>query len=179
MAALALGFGMLSKQRKCGGVMVELRWLFPASFGVTTGAILAQCLLVFVVFLVAGVAVLAQLVFEQVACMAVLAHRAAVLATQRKLRIGVVVEAGSFPLLCGVATLAPFTKAPAVSLLLIVFPVARHTGQRRAFVRTSFVAIGAFGLHMLAHQGKARGIVVKLGVLPGRLRMAVRALGTQ
>jgi len=179
VALLALGLGMLAQQREGGGLVVELGRFLPAALGVAVAALLAQGLLVLVILAVAGVALLADLGAVDGAGVAVRAAGAAVLAAQRVARVDIVVERGGLPLLGVVAAVTLLAVLPLVTLLVVVLAVAGVAVLRCFLVIGGLVAVGAFGIHVLASQGKPGGVVVELGFLPQVLVVAVRALGTQ
>lgn len=163
----ALGLGMFSEQRKTGRGVVKLRRLLPALFRVATCAILAQRFLVFIVLLVAGVALLGE--FDCCVEFAGMTRHALgvdMLAAQQVLGVGIVVENGVLPQLGAVASLAFFAKLALVALLFVVLAVTANTGAGGFTIVGVFVTFRAFHVHVLASEWKARRVVIKLGFLP-------------
>lgn len=150
VTVFAVCFGVLAEQGKAGGVVVKLGNLFPVALGMATAAVFAQSLFVLVVFLVAGVAIWAELDAVKMAGVAVGAASAAVFAFECVFGVGVVVEAGQLPLLGAVAAVALLTKLAFVTLLVIVFFMAADARARCFFVVAGPVAIGAFRVDVLA-----------------------------
>lgn len=134
----------------------------------------------FVILGMASVAVLAQLDPVNVAAMASRAQRAAVLAAQNVFGVSVMVEAGGLPQVDAMTGLAFFTQQTSMSLVaVIVLLVAADAGARGFLVIGDLVTGGAFDVNVLARQRKARRTMVKLGLLPIALIVAISALGTQ
>ena len=169
MAALAFRFDVLPQQRKSGAVVIKLGRLFPAALRMAARAVFAQRFLVLVILLVAGVTLLAQLVAIHIAAMAILAPRATVLTPQGIAGVRVVIEGSGLPLLGRMTGVTTFAEAAFVALLLIVLFMAADATQRCALVDAPLVTVRTLGIQMLAQQGKAGGVVVKLRVLPGAL----------
>jgi hypothetical protein len=124
VAFFALGGFMFPNQGEAGLVMVK-RGFLPGSFVVALAAIRAFLSLMFVIFLVAAVAVYRG-VFIPVFCMAVLAGDFSMFPSKRVLRF-VVVETNLFPGIVGMAICAGFSDS---ALMLIVFLVAGITRGR-------------------------------------------------
>ncbi|WP_247596936.1 hypothetical protein [Hydrogenophaga sp. PAMC20947] len=178
VAFFALDLHVFSCQWEAGFGVIELGWLFPTALGMAAPTILAQRVLVLVVALVAGVAVLTQLDLVKVAGMATAAFCRPMLATQKVFGVGVVVEVGRLPSLGAVARIAFFTVLSSMALAtVIVLFVAPDASANRFLVIIVFVAIGALDIGMLSRQRKTCFLVViKLGLLPARLRMAIGTL---
>lgn len=149
--------------------MIEFGRLLPVALCMATGAIFAQCLLVFVIIAVTGITVLGQLVLVQIARVAVLACRAPVPAPKYIPGVHIVIEAGDFPLTRCMACFTPLTKISTVSLLVIVLAVACDAGNGGAFVRTRLVAISALDFCMFSDQRETGGVMVEPGFLPVQL----------
>ena len=150
VTGLAFGIGMLAEQRKLGFGVVKLGRLLPRLFAVATVAIATQRLLVFIVFLMAAIAILLQFVFVQIAGVTVFANGAPVLAFKQVFGIGVVIEHRWFPGLGGVTGFALVAKQAFVSFLVVHFAVARHTGFGGVFVDVIAVAIRTFHIAVFA-----------------------------
>jgi F0F1-type ATP synthase assembly protein I len=88
-----------------------------------TAALLAQCLFVLIVFLVAGKTLLDQFVAVQVSCVAVFAGYAAVLTSKHVFGVRVVIKAVASPLFSAVTGIALFTKLALMPFLVIYFAV--------------------------------------------------------
>jgi hypothetical protein len=146
----ALHLGVFAQQRKRSGFMVELGRFLPAALAMATAALLAQCLFVFIVFLVAGNTLLDQFVAVQASCVAVFASRTAVLATQRVFGVRVVIKAVASPLFSAVTGIALFTKLTFMPFLVIYFAVASVAILGSFFVDVVLVAIHALGIGMFA-----------------------------
>jgi hypothetical protein len=182
VATFAFHFGVLAQQGKTAPVMVKLGRFFPAALTVTTGTVFTQGLLVFVIFCMAGMAILAQLDPVKVAGVATGAGRCAVLAAQDILGIDVVVEVDCFPYIHTMTGLTFFTEKTFVALgAVILFFVAADAGTRCLLVVGSFVLVtaNALGFCVLAGQCKARCTMVKLGLFPVHLVVTISTFGSQ
>jgi hypothetical protein len=134
---------------------------------------------VLVVLFVARDAILGQLFFVQVTGVTTDASGADVLSPQCEFRVRVVVERRRFPRLRAVAGFALLAKMPFVALLVVVFFVAGVALFGRFLVLLVFVAVRAFHLVVLARQWEFCRAVVKLGLFPVFLCVAVAALLAQ
>ena len=179
VATLAFNFGMFAKQGETALIMVKFGWLLPIALVVTTGAVLAQGLLVLVVLGMAGIAFLAQLDAVELTAVAARTSGRAMLATQGVLGVVVVIKAAGFPLVRAVAAFAFLTEQALVTFAaVIILLVAGNAIAWRIFVahRLVLVASGAFGICVLAGQGKASRGMVKLGFFPTVLAVTIGAL---
>lgn len=179
VTTLAFDLGMFAEQGKAALIMVKLGRLFPIALVVTAGTVLAQGLLVLIVFGVTGMAFLAQLDAVELTAVAARTRGRAMLATQRVLGVVVVIEVAGFPLVRAVATFAFLAEQALVAFAAVI--VLLMTGNAvawRIFVahRLVLMASGAFGICVLAGQGKASRGVVKLGFFPTVLAVTIGTL---
>jgi hypothetical protein len=166
---------MFAEQGEAGFVMIEARFL-PVALDVAIATLLAQRVLVLVVFLVTGHAGGLQPVAIQIPGMAVAAPGLPVLAAQQVFRVLVVIEQNDIPALGVVAGLAFLAET---ALVFVVFPVTRHAGHGRVPEGIVLVTILALRLGVLVFKFEIRRVMVKPGFLPVEFRMAIRALRTQ
>lgn len=159
--------------------MVEAGGLFPAALAVAAAAILAQRFFVLVIFGMASQAGLTQLDPVQIAGMADGASRAAVLATQGVPGVNIMVETAGLPQVDTVTRLAFFAKLPFVALAIVIFLMTSNAGARCILVVARLMARITFHAGMLAQQREMGAAVVKLGLLPATLVVAISAFGTQ
>jgi hypothetical protein len=146
----ALHLGVFAQQGKRSRFMVKLGRLLPAALGMATAALLAQCLFVLIVFLVAGKTLLDQFVAVQVSCVAVFAGYAAVLTAKHVFGVCVVIKAVASPLFSAVTGIALFTKLALMPFLVIYFAVTGVAIFGSFFVDVVLVAIHALGIGMFA-----------------------------
>ena len=106
----------------------------------------------FVVPLVAGIAIVAELDAVNIAFVAVRAFRGLVLSPQHVLRIHVMIKAGRLPGLGVVAGFTFFAKLTLVPFLVVIFAVTANARSRRVFVVTGFMAAAALHIYVLAGQ---------------------------
>ncbi len=175
VAGLALDVVMLAAQREAGYAMVKPRF-FPAALDVAIATLLAQRILVLVVFLVARHTGRLQLVTVRVASVAIGATGLPVLAAQPVFRVAVVVEQNAIPRLGVVAGLTFFAKA---AFVLVVCSVTRHARHGRVLEDIALVAILALRFGVLVFKFEIRRVMVELRFFPVELGMAVRALRAQ
>lgn len=182
VTCFALDAAVFVAQREVRLVMVEVG-AFPSALVVARCALFAQFAVMpflLVILLVACDALLRNL---RVIQLAKLRHMAAVATDltmpglQCIVRVGIVVEPDLFPTAINVASCALCAIATFVSLVLIVFPVASVTVQRCCVVDTVLMAVSTFDVGMLAaRQRKSGFFMVKTGILPGSVVMAVLTL---
>ena len=170
---------MLAQQREAAFVMVKLGGLFPAALAVATGAVFAQGFLVFVILGMTCITVLAQFDAINISRMAGGAARCPVFSAQGVFGVGIVVEAAVFPLHGVMAGFAFFAKLPFVALVVVILFVAADAGARGVFVIVVFVAIDTFHVDVFAGQIESRGAVVKTGLFPVGLVVAICAFNAQ
>lgn len=134
----------------------------------------------FVILGMASMAVLTQLDPVNVAAMARRAQRAAVLAAQNVFGVNVMVEAGGLPQVDAMTGLAFFTQQTFMAFVaVIVLLVAADAGARGFLVIGYLVTGSTLHVKVLARQRKARRPMVKLGLFPIALIVAISAFGTQ
>lgn len=182
VATLAFNFGVFAQQGKAALLMVKLGRFFPTAITVATGAVFTQGLLVFVIFCMAGMAILAQLDPVNIAGMAVDADGRAVLAAQGILGIAVVVEGACLPQIHTMTGLAFFTEKSLVALAaVILFFVTADAVARCVLVTDGLVLVTgeALGFCVLARQRKARCAMVKFGLFPVDLGVAIGTFDSQ
>lgn len=156
--------------------MVEAGRFFPVALTVTAGAILAQRRLVLVIFCMAGNAGLAQFDPIQMAGVAEVAGRRAMLSTQDIFGIDVMVKEGRFPQFGTMAGFALLAILTFVALgAVIIFLVTTDTSARRILVVVGLVTGFTFHIGMLVQQRKTRGRMIKLGLFPGIFAMTISA----
>jgi len=128
MTFLALGPDVATGQREAGLGMIERR-IFPVPLVVAGFAFLAELIPVFVVLLVAGIALDLQLLGERAFFreMAVIAFGAEVLALEFIPGVAGMIEGDGFPILLGMAALALRAVTPLVTFVLVIFLVAGIT----------------------------------------------------
>ena len=129
-----------------------------------------------VVGAVTGETVRAELLLVEVARVAGRAGQLLVRADERVVRVARVVEAHLRPAGGGVARLALRAEA---ALVLVVEHVAGRAVARRVLVALARVAQRAGHLRVLALEREAGLRVVEVGLPPGRLLVAVRAVAAQ
>jgi hypothetical protein len=128
VAAAAFNIIMLAQQGKFGLFVMVEKYPFPLDLGVATFALGTKTPFVFVVFLVARVAIGRKLDLVQIALMATDAFRLTVFSQQGVLGLFVMIEQYFFPPPIGVAGFALGAKS---SLVLVVLSVTRVALQRR------------------------------------------------
>jgi hypothetical protein len=154
-------------------VMVERDGL-PIAFAVTDLAFVSIPPFMSVVFLVAGITVQRR-VLEGRCKMTFLAFHGRVLAYERKARL-VMVEWGLFP---GALIMTVFAMDTLLTLMLVVFLMARITIHRRIFVAVVGMAVFTGHLPVLVAQLVAGLVMVKPDFLPVAFRMTVGADGAR
>lgn len=132
-----------------------------------------------VVFLVAGVTLLGDLVLVQISGVAVLAHHFLVFPAQGVFGVGIVIEGGRLPLLVVVASLALLAVGALVALPVIDAFVAGITISGGFLVIVVLVAINTLHIGMFSLQREFGGVVVKTGLFPVVLGVTVTALGAK
>ena len=155
--------------------MIEAR-LVPGTLDVAVAAFLAQRALVLVVLFVTGHAGCLQRVAVQVSGMAGIAPGLSMLAAQGVFRVFIVIEHHRIPGLGVMTGLAFLAKT---ALVLVIFPVTRHTGHGRVFESIVPVTIPALRIGVLAFKSEIRRVMVKPRLLPAGLGVAIRALRAQ
>lgn len=163
---LALHLGVLAEQGEVALVMVELGNIFPVLFRVATCTVFTQGFFVLVVFHMAGIALLAGLLFVQVTRVAIFASRLLVLSAQHIFRIHIVIERGGLPMLVIVASLALLSVQAFVALLVVYSFVARIAVFRRIFVVVVFMAVSALHIDVFARQRELGSVVVEPRFFP-------------
>ena len=180
MAIFAIDLEVLAHQRKAALVVIKPGGFLPTALAVATGAVTAQTVLVFVIFLVTGVAIRAQFDAVQRLFMAGRAGCRTVLAVQVIWGIDIMVKSGWFPVLDTVTGFAFVAKLALVAFgAFVVFFVATDAGARGVFVDAALVATGAFGFKVFAQQRKMGAVVVKFDLFPGVLMVAIGAFCSQ
>ena len=144
---------------------------FPVGRAMTSGAFLAKGSLMHVVFPMARTTGLIQLLFVNLATMAVLAFQLRVSVLERELCVPVMVEGNFFPATRRMATL---TFLPVPSLVLIVRFVAGKTNRPEIlFVEVPSMATNALDPDMTANKSKCSlRIVIERNFFPLLWRMA-------
>jgi hypothetical protein len=176
VAAAAFNIIMLAQQGEFGLFVMVEKYPFPFDLGVATFALRTKTPFVFVVFLVARVAIGRKLDLVQIARVAADTFRFAVFSQQGVLGLFVVIEQYFFPPPIGVAGFALGTK---IALVLIVLSVTRIALQRRVLEMFVGMAWLALDFHMLALQREMRFAMVEMRGFPVFLHMAILAFGTQ
>ena len=177
MARLAFDLGVLAKQGKDGLGMIKLGRFLPRFFCMTARAVAPEAFLVFVVFAMAGIAILTGFHPIKIAQMARTALGNTMLSKQCIFRVLVVVKNDIFPCLGAMAAFTFVTILPFVAFLIIIFLVASETVFRRILVDPLAMAVIAFGVDVLAGQFKLRLGVVKFRLFPGHFRVAIHTCG--
>jgi len=176
VAILAIDFVMLAKQWKLGFGVVEPGWILPTGFTVARSTIASQRLFVDIVFLVTLHALLRQLLTVQHPGMTVRTTHLSMLASQRILRVQVMVEGNVFP---RSRTVTGLTLGSIPTFVLVVFLVAINASLRCVLESAIGMAVVTLDLRMLALQCKlCLFVVVITGLTPTHLTVAVRALAS-
>lgn len=170
MAGLAFRPQMSSKQRVFGMKPVVKDDCFPVSLCVTGLAFLAIGSLMFIILLMAGVAVCGS-ILERWCEVTFLALDRFMLAKQGKTRL-IVVE---WSLLPGTLVVALFTLPAFLALMLVVLLVAGVTVERGILIAFFSVAFFACHVRMFASKGILGLVMIESYVLPIIVGMTIHA----
>jgi len=178
VAAFASRGAVLSGQRVVGVPVVVKGGALPGSFVMAAFAFVAEAAfmpLIIVILAVAGNAGFRQLYGIERRLVARLALGGDVLASQDVVAVNAMVEQGFIPNAGRMAVPAFVAKMALVSILVIVFPVACHTFERRVHIRAVAVAVPAFEISMAKFQFEFRLAMIERRRPPLVLVMALIA----
>ena len=176
VTGLALDVRVRTAERvACIQGMIELH-LGPSGADMAGFALLSEMPLVVVVFLVASDTLRGQLVGERVVAVARIALLLRVPAVEQEASITIVIKTGVVPT---DRTMTIATLVAAATVMGVIFCMTAEAGRRRVGKRIVCVAIEARGSLVLANQGEAGCVVIKLDVEPVVGCMAVAALRAQ
>lgn len=175
MAAVALQFLVHPVQGKVGIAIMLERLLAPLPGVVAAAAIGTKAPLVHIASLVAFGTLGWQVVATGLLCMTCVTRRLGMPSLQRVIGFLRVVKAGSVPLLGRMTAITLFAEQTTVTVLQ---GVAGRTFGRRCIVLRCGVATGTGHVGMSTFEGKVRFRMIKLGLPPILLTMAILALLT-